>query len=237
MHAWIRTAGRAVNDYLPAWVGRPVKSVGTALLAPAVFSLRTGHLRSSLTRAAVSRSGEPLPWYTYPSIDFLAARSYEGRTVLEFGAGQSTLWWAARAERVVALEGDPLWLKRVRAQAPPNVDLRLAPLTSGPECVASAARAVDDHPDGFDVVVIDGLYRRSLSDLAVRAAKQAGAVICDNAEGYGVQELFRDKGLMRVDFFGFTPGGVLPHCTSIFFRPESFLFDPYVPIPSAAVNL
>ena len=90
-----------MKKLFPSWLSNPVRNVVTAVLTPITTSYRTGHFRSSLKMAAVTRQGDPLPWYTYPAIDFLKDRNYAGKTVLEFGGGQSTLWWAAHAASVV----------------------------------------------------------------------------------------------------------------------------------------
>jgi hypothetical protein len=200
-----------------------------------LFSWRTGHFWSSFKRAAVSRSGEPLPWYTYPCIDFLKYRSYKGKTVLEFGAGQSTLWWAQRAGHVVAFEGDVTWYSKLEAKAPANVELLLV-LADGPSaCVEAVNRGLSGRQEShFDVVVIDGLWRTHLIDIAARAVTDTGIIVCDDAEGYGFYEGFRGRDFQRVDFFGNAPAVVLPRCTSIFFRPRSFVFDPQYPIPVIA---
>src|SRR5947207_2919580 len=97
------------KTFLPGVVWKPIRALATAVLTPLWFSYKTGHCRSSFKMAAVNRRGEPLPWYTYPCIHFLEFRDFRDKTVLEFGAGQSTLWWSQRAAQVVAFEGDPAW--------------------------------------------------------------------------------------------------------------------------------
>jgi hypothetical protein len=44
---------------------------------------------------------------------------------LEFGAGQSTLWWARQAEKVVSFEADRSWDAHLSKQIPANVSLHL----------------------------------------------------------------------------------------------------------------
>jgi hypothetical protein len=232
---WIQKTFEPIRTCLPSWISDPIRSLGTAFLTPILFSLRTGHFRSSFKKAAVSRTGAALPWYTYPSIDFLRHRSYEGRTVLEFGAGQSTLWWAQRAARVVALEGDKAWFESLRPRLPSNVELIPVPIDTPDACVEAVNGALDARPDNrFDVVVIDGLWREQMIEIAARAVKDTGIIVCDNAEYYGIFEGFRDRGFLRVDFFGNAPGVVLQHCTSVYFRSESFAFEPSHPIPVVA---
>ena len=86
----------------------------------------------------------------------------------------------------------------------------------------------------FDVIVIDGLYRNAMIDIACDYLSDIGIIICDNAEGYGFYESFRSRGMNRVDFYGLAPGIILPHCTSIYFTPTSFVFDSHIPIRDIA---
>jgi hypothetical protein len=102
LQKWFAPAKRI----LPPAVWSPIRAVMTAVLTPIRFSRRTGHWRSSLRRAALSAGGAPIPWYTYPAIDFLQQRSFENCDVLEFGSGQSTLWWSRRARSVLTIEED-----------------------------------------------------------------------------------------------------------------------------------
>lgn len=78
----------------------------TAFFAPAYTFYKKGHFRSSFAMVAVDRNWRPLPWYTYPCIEFLRFHNFSGKRVLEFGAGQSTIWWASIAQLVLALKGD-----------------------------------------------------------------------------------------------------------------------------------
>jgi hypothetical protein len=186
---------------------------------------------------SVSRSGEPLPWYTYPCIEFLKFRNYANKTILEFGAGQSTMWWAQRASRVISLEADKLWLQKLQLEVPSNVDLYLIPDSDSSSCV-NAVNAILSKSSiaKFDVVIIDGVWRWHMIEIASQVVTEDGMIICDNAEGYGFCEGFRHRGFRRVDFFGNAPGVVLQHCTSIFFGCSSFAFDPSHPIPDIGKN-
>src|SRR5688572_13130708 len=132
----IQRAFAPFKAYLPKWIWSPIRNVATALLTPALFSYRSGHFRSSLKRAAVSKDGRPLPWYTYPCIDFLKARSFNDKSVLEFGGGHSTLWWAARAKDVVTIDGNAGWYERLKSQVPANVDLHHVSLSTPDACVS-----------------------------------------------------------------------------------------------------
>ncbi len=231
----IQKAFKPYKHYLPSWIWYPIRSLLTAILTPVSFIVRSGHLRSSFKRVAVSSKGEPIPWYSYPCLDFLRYRSYEGKRILEFGGGQSSLWWAKRAEQVVVFEGDKDWYDKIKETMPPNVDIHLVSIDSPEKCTSEVNNKLDAENSGkFDIIIIDGLYRSAMIGIAIEVMADSGAIICDDADGYGFYEGFKNSGLNRVDFFGYAPCVVLPRCTSIFFGPRSFLFDSQQPIPVIA---
>lgn len=232
---WMQRAFKPVKASTPRWMSNFIRSLGTAVLTPFLLSRRTGHWKSSFAMMALSSGGTAIPWYTYPCIDFLKFRNFDNKTVLEFGAGQSTLWWAQKASRVIALEGDEDWLRRLKPEVPANADVHLVPVGSASACVDGVNRILADYPDmRFDVVVIDGLWRDEMIDIAARVVKDDGIVICDNAESFGFFEGFKSRDFQRVDFFGHAPGVVLPHCTSVYFRSASPAFAAAHPIPVIA---
>jgi hypothetical protein len=220
-----------VKQHFPKWLANLIRSVATAFLAPVMYGYRTGFFLSCFGMKAVSKDGKPLPWYTYPSIDFLKYRTYEDKRVLEFGGGQSTLWWAKRAKYVVTLEGDHEWYDKIKNTMPANVDLHYVSMKDADTNAYQVKEVLASKPyPQYDVVVIDGLYRYEMIDIACDLLAIDGIIVCDNAEGYGFYEGFKERGLNRVDFYGNAPGVVLPHCTSLYFNASSFVFAPAIPI-------
>lgn len=221
-----------VKEYLPGWISKPIRSLATAVLTPLLFSYRSGHFLSSFKISAVSKKGEPIPWYTYPCIDFLTQRSFSNKKILEFGGGQSSLWWAHRAESVLTFEGNQQWYSKINQLMPENVDLRLVSMRDRASCVSDIRAIISENPDiKYDVVVIDGLYREQMIDIAKDVVADQGVIVVDNADGYDIYQGFMDTSLNRVDFFGYAPGVVLPHSTSIYFSAGSDLFSPKIEIP------
>lgn len=210
---------------LPSWVWSPARKLLTAFLTPIRFSLHTGHFRSSLRSAAVDRQGNPVPWYTYPAIDFLCAKDFSTKSVLEFGSGQSTLWWAKRTKRVVSLEYDPKWFAHVRSRLTTNAEVIL---------ISDDLTGLEDklNDDKFDVIIVDGFHRDMAASRSIRLLREEGAILLDDSQGnwgrdpkkeYPILDLFRDAGFSRVDFYGYCPGVIAPHCTSLFFKERCFL--------------
>jgi hypothetical protein len=217
----------SVADRLRAILPRPIWEIcrksANAVLGPLLFSLETGHLRSALVSRALDRHGEPLPWYTYPAIQFLLPKDFSEKRVLEWGAGQSTLFWARRAKQVVAFESDRVWWQRLIENRPGNAQIHLVDGdAAGAETLLGASL--------FDVIVVDGLDRWSCAQRSLNLMEAGGAIIVDDAErnsgptaGCGWNDAYRQAGLSRMDFYGFSPGNAVQHCTSIFFRNSCFL--------------
>lgn len=215
-------------DKLRAALPKPVwdicRKTANSVLGPIHFSLETGHLRSCLKSRALDRHGEPLPWYTYPAIQFLLPKDFSGKRVLEWGAGQSTRFWALRAREVVAVESDERWYESVMKHKLPNVLVHLVKKEqSNVEALLNGEQ--------FDVIIVDGLDRWKCAEQSLNLLAPDGAIIVDDAErncgpkpGYGCIDLYRKTGLSRIDYYGYSPGNTTQHCTSIFFRGGCFLF-------------
>lgn len=229
--SWIHRSFAPVKQTFPAWLTNPLRSTATAFLTPAMFSYKSGHFRSSFKMAAVTKEGDPIPWYTYPSIEFLKHRNFADKMVLEFGGGQSTRWWAKRAKRVVTLEGDEAWYDTIKDSMAPNVELHHVSMASAAANREAVEAILAAKPyEAYDVIVIDGLHREEMIPIAQRLIAPDGVIICDNAEGYSFYEGFASSEMNRVDFYGYAPGGIAPSTTSIYFNIGSFVFSPSYPI-------
>src|SRR3954463_2256551 len=99
--------------------GRSLRTIASPY--PFLLSLRAartlwrdyGHVKSARRGKCVDVIGNPIPWYTYPAIEYLKQLDFSTKNVFEFGAGQSTLFWAGRARRVVSVEDDAAWYQTI----------------------------------------------------------------------------------------------------------------------------
>ena len=183
------------------------------------YLLASGWARSYREKAPVTRNGEPLPWYTYPAIRFLEQRVRPELRVFEFGAGNSTRWWAERVDHVVSREHDRDWIERIRKTLDrPNVRLEYQPVGSD----AYVAAPEDQH----HVMVIDGRRRVECARNCLEALTDDGIVIWDNSDRDQYSEgfdLLTDRGFRRLDFWGVVPGGVKEISTTLFYRERNCL--------------
>jgi len=219
----IHSLADSLRESLPRPIWDILRKTANSVLGPVHFSFETGHLRSSLKSGAVDRHGQPLPWYTYPAIQTLLRKDFSQMRVLEWGGGQSTLFWAKRAGTVTTLESDPEWYDWLSEKLSSKVSLHLVK-----EDISDAEEYL--RGKNFEIIVIDGLDRWKCAKRSVDLLAHDGLLIVDDAErncgpkpGYGFIELYREAGLSRIDFFGYSPGNTTQHCTSMFFRDSCFL--------------
>jgi len=215
------------------WAPRWLKRLGRGLLRStgtyAAYSLVTqgplredGWLRSFREGRCVDAHGEPVPWLTYPAIDFLAARVRPEWSVFEYGAGASTHWWAKRVREVVSVEHDRAWYERARRGLPASVTLTHVELVRGGDYAWSASR----DPGRFHVVVIDGRDRVNCASAALVGLRPDGVIVWDNsdraeyADGYAA---LAAAGFRKVPFIGMAPVFNQKSETGIFYRDANVL--------------
>jgi hypothetical protein len=173
-----------------------------------------GFSRSAHERRAVDAAGAPLPWYTYPAIEYLRQFDFSACAVFEYGAGNSTRFWAARAGRVCAVENDLQWHGELSAQLP---SVRLYHCADRDEYVNCIAR----EGGRFDIIVIDGRWRRRCALQAPDYLRAGGIIVLDNGDRHpDAAQALRAAGMLQVDFSGFGPINAYTWTTSIFVRAD-----------------
>ena len=106
------------------------------------------------------QNGAPLPWFTYPAIEYLSQLDFSKSHVFEWGSGNSSKYWSIRCAGLTSIESDSHWYNQVSKAMTRNQVLRL-------ETSANAyVGAIHDYSRSYDLIVIDGLHR---FDCAVEA--------------------------------------------------------------------
>lgn len=162
--------------------------------------------------------GSAIPWMTYSAIEYLKQFDFSNRTVLEFGCGSSTEFWASRAKEVTSVENDRAWYDKQKSALRSNTQLIFADAIEKYVCPDSLGHQT------YNIVVIDGRYR---FDCATRVADWVtadGVVILDNSDWLpSTAAMLATDGFFQVDFIGPGPLNAYAWATSLFFRPNCFL--------------
>lgn len=199
-----------------------------------ILALKQGQWRTIRSHSAVDAHGNPVPWYTYPAIEYLRGFDFSQCSVFEFGSGNSSLYWANRARTVVSVEHNEAWYQQVNGR-------RLANQTvlHRPDAV-SYAGAVGEAGQPFDIIVIDGEWRLECTQCALPRLKDSGMIVLDNSDRtveLACGAWLREQGLFQVDFSGFGPINGYCWSTSLFFRGGSRMQRAFVgPAPVGGVK-
>lgn len=200
-------------DFRDSFFYAGLAAIKRSLQVVHILFRRQGLLRSMLAARPVAADGAPLPWFTYPAIEYLGQFDFSSKKVFEYGAGNSSLFWARRAATVVAVESDERWYRHVAAAKPANLTLHLAPARD------DYVGAIDRGDGPFDVIVIDGRWRNACARVCASHIRDGGLIILDNADrGYAAADELRRLGFFRIDFNGFSPINGYASTTSVFIK-------------------
>lgn len=203
------------------WLGIPVmKQLYRLASNEAKYLPSRGWFRSAISQRPVDADGRPLPWLSYPFIDFIRPRLRRDMVVVEFGAGQSTLFWASHVSQVLSVEDNPAWFDELKPQLPDNASVLLQTLDAAQPM--AYAQAADRMLGAADIVLVDGPERDLTLRNAPRLLRPGGVVVLDNAgrSSYDAAsaELTGVHGFRRLDFIGMAPGGARECSTALYYR-------------------
>ena len=174
-----------------------------------------GGCESSKCKLPVDRFRCPLPWYTYPAIEYLQQFDFSKCDIFEYGSGNSSKFWAQRAQTVISVESDLKWYESGIHDLSSNQKLLL--MTEKTEYV-NALHLNDCY---FDTIVIDGVYRFNCAIEAVKRINSGGIILLDNSDWFpNTAKFLRGAGFNQVDFIGVGPINSYAWCTSLFFQKQ-----------------
>lgn len=168
-----------------------------------------GHSKTVSTRMPMGADGSPIPWYTYPFIDYISDVDTSEWRIIEFGSGQSSLFWAGRAASVLAYENTSAWLEKMRLLVPSNVELRFFENEKTLEELDGL---------GFvpDLIVVDGWKRGACVAKCLEVFGLAPIYILDNSDWLPrTAAVLRGAGLTEIRFKGFGPINGYASATSL----------------------
>ena len=202
----------------PDWT--PVQRRLAAEMLP--YLVESGWIASRRRRQSIDRDGNPIPWITYPALDFVTPRVGAAMTVFEFGSGNSTLWWSERVAQVMAVEHDLGWATKVAEMLPGNASVKHVPLEPG----GDYCRYAQVSGQRFDVIVVDGRDRVNCALSSIECLHPDGVIIWDNTErgryAAGLRALGKE-GFRRIGFRGPSPINSWASETSVLYRTANCL--------------
>ncbi len=182
------------------------------------LALDYGQWRSIREGKAVDAFGQPVPWYTYPAIEYLRSFAFKECDVFEFGSGNSSLFWAHRSRSIISVEDNAEWFQFVNKRSESNQ------LVIHRSLEEDYVRCLSEQGKLFHIIVIDGKWRDRCVCEAVKYLEDGGMIVLDNSDRIVEKEssnFLREKGFLQIDFSGFGPINGYCWTTSIFMKTPS----------------
>ena len=181
-----------------------------------------GWFKAFDTKSPIDHNLEPIPWVTYSFIDFIAERIKKDHTVFEFGSGNSTFYYAHRAQKVVSVEHDKDWFERISAAKPVNSELVFCELHKD----GDYSKMPESMGQKFDLIIVDGRDRVNCCYHSLPALSERGVIVLDDSEReiYAAAiNFFKKEGFRELSFSGISPGLFYRKSTSVFYKDNNCL--------------
>lgn len=182
-----------------------------------------GWFKSLDMKQPLDKNGRPIPWFTYPAIDFLKERLNKELSVFEYGCGNSTLFFSERIKEIISVETDFEWYNKIKPKLKSNSNLILYDNKLVDYAYEETIKQFDKK---FDIIVVDAIKRNEVMIVAVDYLNPSGVIILDNSniEDYksGIEYLL-SKGFNKLDFWGIQAGYLNKTCTTIFYKSNNCL--------------
>jgi Methyltransferase domain len=181
-----------------------------------------GWFNALKTKSSVDQNSKPIPWVTYPFLDFINERLNRNLEVFEFGSGNSTLFFSRQVGQITSAEHNTKWYDYLIRKIPENVKLILTNSDNEEDYIGSLSNGNKK----FDIIFIDGIHRVTCCNISINFLNSQGVIILDDSERdeykSGIEYIIKN-GFKRIDFWGISPGYLFKKSTTIFYKDNNCL--------------
>jgi len=184
------------------------------------YLLQTGWFNSFKQGKPFDKDNNPIPWFTYPAVEFLSERLNNEMNVFEFGSGNSTLFFAERVNAITSVEHNNDWYDKISKQKPANANIVYVRDVTSKEYVDGLILSNQK----YDIIIVDGIYRNDCIKISLKHLSEAGIIILDDSERDDYTEgikVLLNNGFRQLDFSGIAPGIFFRKCTTVFYKNEN----------------
>mgnify|MGYP006870478108 CR=1 FL=1 len=181
-----------------------------------ILAFEYGQWRTIKNWECVDKDGKPIPWFTYPAIEYLNHLDLSDCSVFEYGLGFSTLFWLQRVKDLVSVENDRIWYKTISEKIEESARIKYL-FFENPKGYVNSLLLQNKK---FDIYVIDGRWRGECAKVVLNNITQYGGdmIIFDNSDWYprSIEFLRNNLNWVEVGFHGFGPIADFTTTTTIF---------------------
>lgn len=195
-----------------------------------IIENKYGHKLSRERGLPCDCNAKPLPWFTYPAIEYLNQLDLSKCNIFEWGIGNSSLFFAERAFAVYSVENDEDWFNKIQSIKLSNNHIYLEKDNN------KYAQIISTFNMKFDIIVIDGKEREKCSNISHLYLVPEGLIILDNSDRHpDIAEKFRELDFLQVDMHGLGPINHYTWTTSFFFK-RAACFKPKANQPTIPIG-
>jgi hypothetical protein len=182
-----------------------------------------GWFRSFDMKQPLDKNGDPIPWFTYPAVEFLKERLNKELNIFEYGCGNSTLFFSERIKEIISVETDFEWYNKIKPKLKSNCSLIFYDEKSADYDYEETIKQFNKK---FDIIVVDAIKRNEVIKVSVDYLNTGGVIILDNSDVKDYKtgiEFLISKGFNKLDFWGIQAGYFNKTCTSFFYKSDNCL--------------
>ncbi len=190
-----------------------------------ILASKYGQYKTIKNWDCADASGNKIPWYTYPAIEYLNNINFSEKSVFEYGSGNSSIYWSNKAKDVISVEHDKDWFEKVKNSIKDNQTLLYK------EDSYEYEKSIELTIKKFDVIIIDAIRRDLCAKTIINhlniTSTEGYLIILDNSDWYkNTAKYLRDNlDVIQIDFHGFGPINNYTWTTSLFLS-RNFSFKP-----------
>jgi hypothetical protein len=159
------------------------------------------------------QDSENMPLLSIPFLDWLNAYDFSDYTLIEFGSGYSTNYFATRFKNVISFETNQEWFDEINEVKLSNVDLRMISIDD------AVCGNYDINIDDKTIVLVDGEVPRDKLVTSFLEKHSPSIMFLDNSEWFAETcQKIQDEGYMEIPFWGIRFEEYYDKCTSIFIK-------------------
>jgi hypothetical protein len=181
-----------------------------------------GWIKSFLEKESVNSIGEPIPWVTYPFLEFIKPRLKNDFRIFEYGCGNSTLYYSQFVRSVTSIEHNRGWFNRIKSKTGPNVEVIFKELdTNGKYC-----KSILEQISTFDIIIVDAEDRVNCLKCCTSKLSENGIIVLDDSDRIEYRkgiEFLLSLGFKKIDFWGISPCYSNNKATTIFYKSNNCL--------------
>jgi len=172
-----------------------------------------GFLASVNTQRSIDQHGKPIPWFTYPAIEYLDSLELDDALIFKWGSGNSIVYFSERCLSIGSIESDIRRLEFQRSNIRNNQLIHFRP-----ELSEDYYLAINHGIHEFcDIIIVDGKQRDKCCRQTIPKLKKSGILILDNSDRYPkLCQSLRDSSFIQIDFHGHGPINSYTWTTSFF---------------------